>query len=88
MAETPEEMLAKKIAIAVLAALRNPPPETIEAGAKAMWVADRPHLSEQRAIDLWGAHDQRTRNAFMHAWLASWRAAIDGKSDLTDSSVT
>ena len=64
----------EQTAMITIAALRNPPPETIEAGAKAMWIEID---SATGGAAAWAAIDQAERNYWMHAWLASWRAAIN-----------
>ena len=61
-----------KIATAVISALRNPPPETIEAGARAMYEAVAPPC-------VWDATSKRTADRWRKMWFASWRAAIDAK---------
>ena len=77
--ELAEETAKHKLTISQLdwgmeqiADLRNPPPETIEAGAKAMWekTGGFPECN-------WAMIDQSDRNAYMTAWLASLRAALD-----------
>ena len=63
-----------RYAAAALAALRDPPPAVIEAGAKAVWIEID---SATGGAAAWVAIDQAERNYWMHAWLASWRAAIN-----------
>ena len=73
---------AGEAAAAVLAALRDPPPEVIEAGARALYIGP---IGEK------GFYDEETWNSMAsaaHGWwseifLASWRAALNADGTRT-----
>ena len=86
MAETLKEIVARAISegygetgsfqhaeVVALAVLRNPPPETIEAGAKAIYTLYWPSMA-----DHWDKLDPENQAEYAAQFLASWRAAIDG----------
>ena len=53
-------------------ALRDPPASVIEAGAKAMWIYRRPHLT----VDEWPPVDPNDHESVKLDFLDVWRAAL------------
>ncbi len=70
----PGHMLLADISNAVMSALRDPPPEVIEAGARAIYVHGE---NAGYSVPHWNAMGDPSREWWRSIFLASWRAALD-----------